>query len=182
MLEGASVMEGERLVDEIVFTSQPAYEGIDLTSLIPYAEIRRSDGTTDKISLEKSVEGNSFTLKWVIDASATCVPGELNAHVSFENEDGTVVFITERFTLNVNPSVNAYRDYTDRAPGAIYKLQKLMEAYVLRMQELVDEFEDKLEEVGNLEGSGGGEVYDETNKLPANFIDGLATVATSGAY
>jgi len=185
VLDNACVMEGERLVDEIIFAAPTSYEGIDLTALNVNAEILRSDGTTDKIPLEKNVEGDNFTCKWTIDASATCVPGELNAHVSFENDDGTVVFITERFVLKVNPAVNAYRDYTDRAPGAIYKLQQMMEQYVVRMQELVDEFEEKLEEAGSGGtggGTGGGEVYDETNKLPAEYVDGLAVVATSGSY
>jgi hypothetical protein len=117
---------------------------------------------------------------WQLDASATAVPGELHAHLCFENSDGTVVFMTERFAFCVRPSVDAMRDYTDRAPSAIYQLQNQMVAYVARMQQLVNEVEDKLEGVGS--GGGGGEVYDETNKLPSAFVDGLAPVATSGSY
>ena len=181
MLQDFPVLEGERKVDKIDFELPLSYGETDLSGLTAYANIKRADGTTDKITLDVTKTEENLQARLLIDASVTAVPGELGVHISFENDEGTVVFMTERFVLNVSPSVNAYRDFTDRTPGAIHKLQLDMLSYVKRMQELVDEYEQK-ENQGGSSGSGGGQVYDENNKLPASFVDGLANVATSGEY
>lgn len=183
MLQDFPVLEGERLVDKIDFEIPLSYGKTNLSELTAYANVKRADGTTDKITLEVTEAEENLQASLMIDASLTAVPGELGVHISFENDEGTVVFMTERFTLNVSPSVNAYRDFTDRTPGAIQKLQLDMLAYVKRMQELVDEYEQKENSSqGSTGGSGGGQVYDENNKLPVAFVDGLASVATSGDY
>ncbi len=183
ILPSVCVMEGERLVDEITFDFPKSYNNTDLASLTPFANLMRSDGSTDKIQLSATV-GEYIAVTLPVNASVTAVPGELSVQISFESDGGEIVFITEKFTLNINCSVNAYKDLTDREPSAIYSLRMQMIAYVNRMQQLVDEFNDKLNNYdGSTSGSGGGGVaYDEENKLPASYIDGLANVATSGSY
>lgn len=187
MISNLAVIEGERLVDEIVFEMPIAYGQTDLTDKEAHVNLRRADGSTDKIVVPFVVDGETIFVTWKLDATATAVPGELDVHLSFESLEGDVIYMTERFTLNIQPSVDAYRDLTDRSPTALSKLQRQMAEYVMRMQELVDEVNEKISGIegggtGSGGGSGGGAVYDEANKLPADYVDGLAAVAKSGSY
>lgn len=178
-LPSVVIMEGERSVDKIEFSIQKMYGDIDLSSMTAYANIERADGTTDKIVLQTAVSGDELTVLWKIDESATAVAGELLSQISFATETGDVIFATEKFTLQVNSSIDAYTDLTDRGPNAFYRLQSRMYEYVNRMQELLLEVNDKIEE---LETGTGGAIIDEQHKVPANLVSGLAAVATSGSY
>ena len=182
-------MEGERLVDKIDIEVPTDYEGVNLSAMNAYANLKRSDGSTDKIMLTKSGEGDYFAVRLEIDASVTAVPGDAEVYISFESDDGTVVFMSEGFTLQIHSTPNAYKDYTDRTPSALHKLQLAMYEYVQKMQELYDEVNAMVEGLEGSVGSGGtgsaggtGGSYSEENKLPAAYVEGLAAVATSGSY
>ena len=189
VLPAVTLMEGERMVDEITFLIDANYNGTDLSSMNAYANIERSDGSTDKILLETLLTESVLSVKWVIDASVTAVAGELSAQISFVDDEGETVFATERFTLQINSSIDAYEDLTDREPNALYRLQQAMYNYVDRMQDILDDVNARIAALGNDgEGSGGesqgssGTVIDANNKLSVAYIDGLADVATSGSY
>lgn len=173
MLPKLTVAAGERLVDKIVFYAPAVYGDVDLTALEAFANIRRADSTTDKIVLAKDGEGEEFNVTLPIDATVTAVAGELEARISFESEEGKVVYMTERFFLDVESSIDAFTDYTDREPNALYEQRKLMAEYVSAMQDLVDEFNAMLDDYRK----NGLEV-----KVTAENVSGLAKVATSGSY
>ena len=180
LLPSFTIMEGERMVDEIVFETDKFYNDIDLSALNAYVNIERADGTMDKISLETSVEDDVLTAVWTIDASATAVSGDLEAQISFANNDGTVVFATEKFTLKVDSSIDAYVDLTSRQPSALYALQQAMSNYVSRMQYYLGEVQELIGGVGS--GGSGGTTIDANNPISASYVSGLATVATTGSY
>ncbi len=182
IMQSSVIIEGERCVDSIVFTLPEYYGSVKLSDMECFANLLRPDGSTDKIPLAYEVADGEMTVSWQIGASVTSVAGDALCHLSFENSEGTVVFMTERFTLSVKQAFNAYEDYTERVPSALYQLRSQMAAYVSRMQELIDEVDAKIDGFEGGSGSGGGQVYDQNNKLPAAYVDGLATVATSGDY
>ena len=192
VLSATVINQGEKGSDNIVFTLNKNYNGKDLSSYNPFASVKRADGTTDKISLTLSSEqsesnsvGNGkpsstdeISLILNVGESITAVPGELEMQLSFESTDGEVVWRTEKFGLEILGSIDAYKDYSDRAPDAVTKLHNQMIAYVSKMAALVDEVNEK---IANLP-SGGGASYDENNKLNADYVSGLSTVAKTGSY
>ncbi|MBQ9482199.1 MAG: hypothetical protein IJU84_08555 [Clostridia bacterium] len=182
ILPACAVMEGERNVDEIVFLSAAEYNGVDLSELNAYANIQRSDSTTDKILLETEPAEEGIAVRWPIDASVTAVAGDLYAQISFVSDTGETVFATENFILRINPSIDAYEDLTDRDPNALYRLQQTMYNYVGRMQTLLSEVNARIDDLGSGSGGSGGTTIDANHHVSAAYIDGLAEVATSGSY
>ena len=193
MLPACTVIEGECNVDDITFEIDKYYNEVDLSTMTAYANIERSDGTTDKITLDRFCIDDVVYATWTIDSSATAIPGELQVQISFVNEEGTVVFITEKFSLQVQSSIDAYTDLTQRDPNALYRLQQAMYNYVNRMQLILDDVNERLIALNGSGGSGsggsgtggsgtGGTTYGPSNQLPASYVSGLAAVATSGSY
>ena len=84
MISNLAVIEGERLVDEIVFEMPIAYGQTDLTDKEAHVNLRRADGSTDKIVVPFVVDGETIFVTWKLDATATAVPGELDVQVAKE--------------------------------------------------------------------------------------------------
>lgn len=173
LLSADVIVEGEAGMDSISFEMPSVYNGVDLSGMLCYVAIQRADGTADKIGLDHVVEGQKVLFTLPVSESVTAVAGELFLQVLFENADSTVVFVSERFGLEVKPSIDAYGEHLTRDPNALQRLQKTMLEYVYAMQKLVDEANALFKE-----GAG----FNEENKLSAAYVDGLAAVATSGSY
>ena len=149
MLDKLTVARGERLVDTIEFSVPELYGIITLYELLPFANIRRSDGTTDKIQLKKGkkITDGYFKVLWDFNASVTAVAGEVEARLSFESPQGDVVYMTEKFTFDVEESIDAFEDYTIREPNALYEQRRMMAEYVVKMEDLVEECRALLDEI-----------------------------------
>ncbi len=176
-----TVIQGETGCDELVFKLNKNYNGTDLSTFTAYAGIKRPDGTTDKIQLQCEVsqtESNTLILTLEVNESVTAISGELECQLSFENQAGTVIWKTESFFFQVKNAINAFKDFSERAPDAVTKLQQKMYAYVAQMAELKEEAETYLEEISKANLSP----YGQNNKLNAQYVDGLSNVATSGSY
>lgn len=198
VLSDLVINQGEKGSDEIVFTLNKTYNGKDLSACAAFAAIKRADGTCDKIVLTTETDGeqtdgsettqtlcpDEMTVTLKVDDSVTAVPGELEMQLSFENPDGQVIWETETFVMEIRGSIDAYKDFSERAPDAVTKLHNQMLGYVYRMAELVEEVEAAIEELKNGSGTGGTSqpAYDENNKLSADYVSGLSDVAKTGAY
>lgn len=180
MVVGSPVIEGEKCVDSFECTLPRTQGDVDLATLKAYAELKRSDGSVDKLPLSSSVKGTEITVSTKIVGSMTAVSGETEVQLSFESTDGQTVMRTEKFPLYVSPSVNAYRQAEQQAPSVIEHLKEEMNTFMSATQRLADEMEGKITALE--EKLDNATVYDEDHKLPASYVDGLAAVAASGSY
>ena len=155
-LPSLSLMEGESRVETVTFVLDRYYNDVDLSDLTGFVNLLRSDGSTDKVELEVETDEEEITATWVIDGGATACPGELGVQVSFVSEDGSVVFATEKVSMEVGASIDAYRDMVNHSPSAVYRLRQIINTYVSATDSAIGDVNDRL--------------------------DGLAAVATSGSY
>ena len=89
----ALLMQGESLVDNIVFKLPLDYEGILLSGLefSISATNDASEVTTTKV-LTKTVTETGVDVEWPVGADFTAVPGELKLTLSGADESGDVIY------------------------------------------------------------------------------------------
>ena len=144
-LPSLSLMEGESRVETVTFILDRYYGDVDLSELIGFVNLLRSDGSTDKVELETETDEEEITATWVIDAGATACPGELGVQVSFVSDDGSVVFATEKVVMDVGASIDAYRDMVDHTPSAVYRLRQIINTYVSATDRAIEDLNDRVD-------------------------------------
>ncbi len=135
-----SVMQGECGVDDIYVDAPTLYNSTDLSSLKVYLRVRCRDGYEDKIQLTKVVKNQKSMVKIPVSGVLTRLNGNVEMQISFENAAGSIIYITEPFTLKINESVSGFAQAETELTPTVY--QQLVAQY----NQAIEDCQTKLEQ------------------------------------
>ena len=135
-----SVMQGECGVDDIYVDAPSSHNDTDLSALKVYLRVRCRDGYEDKIQLTKVVKNQKSMVKIHVNGVLTRLNGNVCMQISFENAAGSVIYITEPFTLKINESVSGFAQAETELTPTVY------EQLVAQYNQAIEDCQTKLEQ------------------------------------
>ncbi len=103
----------------LIFSINAINDGVDVSLLTGYLDIIRSDETTDRLILTKTIGDNIVYFSTKVLNTLTLVGGFVDAQITFENEDKSIVYKTKKFIIEVEKSIDGYSSYDSTLPSVI---------------------------------------------------------------
>ena len=107
----------------LIFAVNSINDGVDVSLLTGYLDIVRSDESTDRLILNKTIGENSVYFSTVILNSLTLVSGFVDAQITFENADKSIVYKSKKFIIEVEKSIDGYSSYDSTLPSVIVTIR-----------------------------------------------------------
>ena len=125
--------------------------------LTGYLDIVRSDETTDRLLLTKTIGDNELYFSTPILNSLTMVSGFVDAQITFENADKTIVYKTKKFLIEVEKSIDGYSSFESTLPSVVVTVRdevknsydecKEIETYVKETKTHLDDVKSHIDNV-----------------------------------
>lgn len=141
----------------LIFTTCAINDGVDVSLLTGYLDIVRSDETTDRLLLTKTIGDNELYFSTPILNSLTMVSGFVDAQITFENADKTIVYKTKKFLIEVEKSIDGYSSFESTLPSVVVTVRdevknsydecKEIETYVKETKTHLDDVKSHIDNV-----------------------------------
>ena len=118
------VYEGDVGIEKALCEFERYYNEIDLSALTAYLKIGFPDGTTDKFVMDKEISDDKVVLTKTICARMSKCAGVVEAQVSLENSEGTVVASGAISKLHIRDAVSDAVAQSNIIPSAVEELQR----------------------------------------------------------
>ncbi len=96
---------GDKNADALTFSIAKTYNGVSLVGVPVYVKTRNILGDCRKKLLTATENDDKLVIEWKLGKEATAVSGRLACQISFERDDGTLIFNTQMFYVYIGESI-----------------------------------------------------------------------------
>ncbi len=155
----------------LVFSVSKVNDGVSLENLNGFLEIERDTGLSDRFILTKTITDSIVYFSIIVGLPLTDNSDTLSAQISFENDDGTLVYKTAVFFIEVNYSVDGTDSYKQLEPTVIRQLESQMLENIKTISKVAEDFENTKKDIN-----------EQFKQDMVNAVEDLRGELTQGMY